>query len=209
MDRSSLACGQELVAERGIRCADHHQRPRGAGARRRSRLAARLRARASGAPRHEEGMQPGRVRRLHGARRRGADPLLPGSGRPVRRARGDHDRGARATTARCIRCSRRSSTTTGSSAATARPGQICSAVGMARGGRARRAQPRHRRSRGHRDRARPRRAARADERQPVPLRRPQRDRRCDHRGLRGAAARDRARLRTRRRRRRRDPPRRA
>ena len=51
------------------------------------------------------------------------------------------------------------------------PGQICSAVAMADGGEARRAEPRHRRSPRRSHRAQPRRAARADERQSVPLRR--------------------------------------
>jgi xanthine dehydrogenase YagT iron-sulfur-binding subunit len=67
------------------------------------------------------------------------------------------------------------------------PGQICSAVGMAE--EVARGVPSHvtgdlapPRSRSSR------RAARADERQPVPLRRSQRDRRCDRRGLRGAGA---------------------
>ena len=64
------------------------------------------------------------------------------------------------------------------------PGQICSAVGMAEEVEARRAEPRHRRPVGRDDRARPRRAARADERQPVPLRCAQRHRRRDHADLR-------------------------
>ncbi len=65
------------------------------------------------------------------------------------------------------------------------PGQICSAVGMA--DEVARGVPSHVTDdlAATRDRARPRRAARADERQPLPLRRPQRDRRCDRRGLRG------------------------
>ena len=50
-------------------------------------------------------------------------------------------------------------------------------------GRARGAEPRHRDLDGRDDRARPRRAARADERQPVPLRRPQRHRRRDRRDV--------------------------
>ena len=66
------------------------------------------------------------------------------------------------------------------------PGQICSAVGMAE--EVARGVPSHVTDDlgGRRDRARLRRAARADERQPVPLRRPQRDRRRDRRGIRGA-----------------------
>ena len=68
-------------------------------------------------------MQPGRVRRLHGARRWRADHLVPGSGRPVRRARGHDDRGPRGRRRCCIRCSRRSSSTTDFSAATARRGR--------------------------------------------------------------------------------------
>ena len=51
------------------------------------------------------------------------------------------------------------------------PGQICSAIGMADELRAGRAELRHRGHRGRGDRAHPRRVARADERQPVPLRR--------------------------------------
>ena len=68
------------------------------------------------------------------------------------------------------------------------PGQICSAVGMA--DEVARGVPSHVTDDlgADRDRARPRRAARADERQPVPLRRPQRDRRGDRRGLLGADA---------------------
>ena len=140
---------------------------------------------ASRAVRDEEGMQPGRVRRVHGARRRRADHLLPGARRPVRGSRRDDGRGAHGRRRSCTRCSRRSSTTTAFSAATARPGQICSAVGMVGRTGARRAEPCDRRSPATEIASRPRRAARAHERQPVPLRRPQRDRRRDRRGLRG------------------------
>ena len=47
-------------------------------------------ARPPAADRHEEGLQPGRVRRLHGAGGRRAHPVLPGARRPVRGPR-HHD----------------------------------------------------------------------------------------------------------------------
>ena len=87
--------------------------------------------------------------------RRPAGAVLPdagggGAGPPITTIEG-----LAGPTGRCTRCSRRSSTTTPSSAATARPGQIMSAVGLRRRG------PRRQR----------RRDPRIHERQPLPLRR--------------------------------------
>ena len=51
-------------------------------------------------------------------------------GRPGGRVRGDHDRGARRRTATSIRSSRRSTSTTPSSAATARPGMVMATASL-------------------------------------------------------------------------------
>ena len=85
-----------------------------------ARRAARRAARAARADRHEEGLRPGPVRRLHGARRRAARPLVPDARRHARGpARSRRSRGWRRGSS-CTRCRRRSSSTTASSAATAR-----------------------------------------------------------------------------------------
>ena len=92
--------------------------------------AARRAARAARAHRRQEGLRPRPVRRLHRAASTagGSTPAWPRR----RRTTAPTSRPSRAwpTATTCTRCSRRSSSTTPSSAATARPGQICSAVGM-------------------------------------------------------------------------------
>ena len=116
---------------------------------------ARPAARPARPHRHQEGLRPRPVRRLHGAGRRQADQLVPDAGGDARTAPRSPPSRAWPSEAACTRCSRRSSSTTRSSAATARPGQICSAVGLIE----------------RRPRQDARRDPRADERQPLPLRR--------------------------------------
>ena len=58
--------------------------------------------------------------------------LVPDAGGDARRRRDHHHRGARAQRPACTRCSRRSSTRTPSSAATARPGRSCPASAASR-----------------------------------------------------------------------------
>ena len=70
----------------------------------------------------KKGCDHGPVRGMHGAGRRAPCQRLPRAGRRPRRRRGGHGRGPRRATAGCIRCRRRSSSTTPSSAGTARPG---------------------------------------------------------------------------------------
>ena len=126
---------------------------------------------------HQEGLQPGRVRRLHGAGRRRAHPLLPGArGAVSRAARSRRSRGS-ARPAALHPLQQAFVEHDGFQCGYCTPGQICSAVGMA--AEIRRGVPSH----VTRDLAAetialsPRRAARADERQSVPLRRAQRHRR--------------------------------
>ena len=87
-------------------------------------------ARAPRPDRRQEGLRPRPVRRVHGAARRppGQQPAWR-SRSPTTAPRSPRSR-ASPTATSCTRCSRPSSTTTPSSAATARPGQLCSAVGM-------------------------------------------------------------------------------
>ena len=134
-------------------------------------VAARPAARAPPPDRHEEGLRPRPVRRLHRPPRRPPRQRVPPAGGRARRCRGGHGRGPRRRGRRpASRCRRPSSSTTRSSAATARPGQICSAIGMAGRGRGRLAEPRDRRRR-RAAVARRGRDPRADEREHLPLRR--------------------------------------
>ena len=103
---------------------DACRRPRAAG------QPARRAARAPRPHRHQEGLRPGHVRRLHGVGRRPAGAGLPDPRHRRRGPRGHDDRGARRRRRSCTRCSGHSSSTTPSSAATARPGQIMSAVAL-------------------------------------------------------------------------------
>ena len=64
------------------------------------------------------------------------DQFLPDARRHEGRRQGHHDRGAGRRTARCIRCSRRSSTTTPSSAATARRARSARRSGLIAEGKA-------------------------------------------------------------------------
>ena len=167
---SSSTCGLRTA---GHRAAGHPgtdcQRHRPPDRRRRTGDPAGRAARPAGADGHQEGLRPGRLRRLHGAVGRQARAVLPDAGRAVRRPRGHHDRGPGRRRARCIRCRRRSSGTTPSSAGYCTPGQIMSAVCAAgRGpGRIRRGHPR------------------VHERQPLPVRRLPEHRRGDPGGRRG------------------------
>ena len=116
--------------------------------------------------------------------------LLPGPGGAVPGARDHDDRGPGGRRTRCTRCRRRSSSMTASSAATARRGR--SARPSAWRGEWERGVPSDVTADLTADtrRARPRRAARADERQSLPLRRVQRHRRGDRapRVVRGGRA---------------------
>ncbi len=88
-----------------------------------ARRAARRAARTARADRLEEGLRPGPVRRLHGARRRAARAVVPDARRHASRARRSRrSRGWRRAIS-CTRCRRPSSSTTASSAATARRGR--------------------------------------------------------------------------------------
>ena len=92
----------------------------------RSRFArgvARRAARTARADRHEEGLRPGPVRGLHGARGRAARPVVPDARRhPARAGRSRRSRGWRRAI-NSTRCRRPSSSTTASSAGTARRGR--------------------------------------------------------------------------------------
>ena len=104
------------------RAHDHHadrQRREAHAPGRRSLDAGRGAARSSRADRHQDRLRPRRVRRLHGAARRQAGLLVQparGLGRRPSRSRRSKDWPER----RLIRCSRRSSSTTRRSAASAR-----------------------------------------------------------------------------------------
>ena len=102
------------------RTADHADRERReAHARgRRSLDAGRGAARSPRADRHQDRLRPRRVRRVHGAARRQAGLLVQPARGVGRRPRRSDGRRARMAT---IRCSRRSSSTTRRSAASARP----------------------------------------------------------------------------------------
>ena len=65
------------------------------------------------------GLPPGRLRQLHGPRRRRAHAVLPAAGRGRRRPPGHHARGPHPRRRACTRSSARSSMPTASSAATA------------------------------------------------------------------------------------------
>ena len=84
---------------------------------------ARRAARAPASHRHQEGLRPRPVRRLHGDRRRAADQFLPDARGDARGRQHHHHRGAGHAGATCIRCRPPSSSTTATSAATARPGR--------------------------------------------------------------------------------------
>ena len=101
---------------------DHRQRRAARGGGRAARAARLLPARAARPDGHERRLRHVLVRRLHRAPRRRVGEVVHGARRPGRRPRGDDDRGPRARTASSTRCSRRSTSSTGSSAATARPG---------------------------------------------------------------------------------------
>ena len=85
-----------------------------------ARRAARCVARTARADRLEEGLRPGAVRRLHGARRRTARAVVPDARGERRGPAGHDDRGAREGRSSCTRCRPPSSSTTASSAGTAR-----------------------------------------------------------------------------------------
>ena len=119
--RADAAGHRQRAAAPARRHARAHQRPR---------LPARLRA-----DRRQGGLRRGRVRRLLGAgrparrRRRSRvdrDQLLPGAGRGARRPGGRHRRGARVARRTCTRSSTRWRCAAARSAATARPGFVCS-----------------------------------------------------------------------------------
>ena len=118
-------------------------------------------------------------------RRRAADQFLPDAGRDARGRRDHDDRGPGHARTSCIRCRRPSSSMTATSAATARPGQICSAVAVLDEIKA--GIPSHvsadLTARAAADR---RRDPRAHERQHLPLRRLFQHRRRDHRSRREA-----------------------
>ena len=82
--------------------------------------AARPAARAPRPDRHQEGLRPRPVRRLHRAGRRPAHQFLPDARRDAGRRRDHHHRGPGRGDGACTRCRRPSSSTTPSSAATAR-----------------------------------------------------------------------------------------
>jgi hypothetical protein len=63
--------------------ASHRQRDRSRSSGRSTRVAPRPAARASPPPRHQDGVQPGRMRRLHGAGRWRAHCVVPGTRGPV------------------------------------------------------------------------------------------------------------------------------
>ena len=73
-----------------------------------------------GAHRHQEGLRPRPVRRLHGAGRRAAHQLLPDAGGHARGRQRSRPSRAWRTASSCIRCRPPSCSTTASSAATAR-----------------------------------------------------------------------------------------
>ena len=93
----------------------------------------------------QEGLRPRPVRRLHGDRRRPAHHLLPDARRDARRRPGHDHRGPGHARADCIRCRRPSSSTTATSAATARPGRSARRSAMLDEIDARHSEPRHRR----------------------------------------------------------------
>ena len=138
---SSLAAGIRARADRAARAGRHRTGGRaGRGSRRgRDHLAdqrraappasrsardlARCPARAPGPDRHQEGLRPRTVRRLHRARRRPARERLPHARRDGGGSADHHDRGAGEGRRSYTRCRRPSSHTTGSSAGTARRGR--------------------------------------------------------------------------------------
>ena len=88
----------------------------------------------AGLDRHQEGLRPRRLRRLHRAYRRAARAVLPDP-RGALPGQGDHhDRGAGRAATICTRCRPRSCTTTDSSAATARPARSCPAAALIKEG---------------------------------------------------------------------------
>ena len=170
LDRTGFPEGERRAAE-----------PRG----RHPHDAARCAARASPPHRHQEGLRPRPVRRLHGDRRRAAHQFVPDARGHARGRRASRPSKGSARPSTCIRCRPRSSSTTATSAATARPGQICSAVAVLDEIKA--GIPSH--VTGDLT-AEPqlteRRNARAHERQHLPLRRLFQHRRSDHRSRREA-----------------------
>ena len=108
------------------RCRASRQWPAARPYDRQPHHAARRLARAPRADRHQEGLRPRPVRRLHRACRRPARAVLPDARGHASRARtSPRSKASPAPTARCIRCSRPSSITTPSSAATARRARSC------------------------------------------------------------------------------------
>ena len=119
-------------------------------------LVARLPARRPRPHRHARRLRARRLRRVHGARRRRGDALVPHVRRPGSTApRSRRSRALAPPTARCTRSSRPSARSTACSAASARPGMLMATVELL----ARHPAPDRRRD--------PRRARR----QPVPLHR--------------------------------------
>ena len=80
--------------------------------------------------RHQEGLRPRPVRRVHRDRRRPADQFVPHARGDARGRRDHDDRRARHAGENCIRCRPPSSKHDGYQCGYCTPGQICSAVAM-------------------------------------------------------------------------------
>ena len=164
-----LAEVAETVSSSSVTTVSGPARRRAGAAARHPHHAARRAARAPRPDRRQEGLRPRPVRRLHRAARRAPGNAAwcspsPHDGADVTTVEGSP------TAASCTRCSRPSSTTTRFQCGYCTPGQICSAVGMLAEADA--GWPSHvTADLTARRRARRRRDPRADERQPLPLRR--------------------------------------
>ncbi len=118
-------------ADRGRDRRPARRQRRGAARHRRAADAAlRLPPSRARADRDARRLRAGRLRRLHGASRRGARPVVPPVRRPGRGGAHRDGRGARDAATSCTRCSRPTTSSTAFSAATARRVSLLATVAL-------------------------------------------------------------------------------